>query len=69
MRYIIIEDYDTEYPEIVTFEGKPRIFADDEAAYQASHNYRNAIVVPLSKELMCWEEDKKWPESDTTVYL
>ena len=81
MKYIIIEDISTDFPDIVKYEGKPRIFNTELEAVENLMGYgTDAIVVPLSKNLMNWEVDDsmpddwddetKWPpKSDTTVYL
>lgn len=83
MRYIIIENYQSDWPTIVTSSmtsNMPMIFTSLESAHEASNFYTDTIVVPLSKELMVWEDnpdvspewddETKWPpKSDTTVYL
>jgi len=81
MKYIIIEDISTDFPDIVKYEGKPRIFNTELEAVENLMGYgTDAIVVPLSKNLMVWEDnpdvspewddETKWPpKSDSTVYL
>ena len=81
MKYIIIENYQSDWPSILTSSmtsNMPMIFTS--LAEAETNLHTDAIVVPLSKNLMNWEVDDsmpddwddetKWPpKSDSTVYL
>ena len=83
MRYILINFWESDTPEIVTHphgDGPLVINPEKESLLLLTQKYPNAIVVPLSKNLIVWEVDDsipddwddetKWPpKSDTTVYL
>ncbi len=75
MRYIIIDNYQSDWPTIVMnsmTSNKPIMFNSLEQAQLEANIHTDAIVVPLSKELMVWEDNQKWPdlpETDLTVYV
>lgn len=54
MRYILINNWQTDNPEIMRALEQPMIFSTELVAREVAQEYPNAIVIPLSKNLIDW---------------